>query len=45
VLQAFSMLKEHRKVHEAIAQELERGRGSSLTTIVNAIETTMAQAK
>lgn len=40
VLQAFSMLKEHRKVHEAIVQELERG--SSLATLVNSIETTMA---
>ena len=44
VLQAFSMLKEHRKVHEAIVQELERN--SSLATIVNTIETTMvAKAK
>lgn len=40
VLQAFNMLKEHKKVHEAIVEELERG--STLASLINTIETTMA---
>lgn len=43
VLQAFNMLKEHRKVHEAVVQELERG--SDLASIVNSIETTMEASR
>lgn len=39
VLQAFNMLKEHKKVHEAIVEELERG--STLASLINTIETTM----
>lgn len=40
VLQAFSLLKEHRKVHEAVVQGLEQG--ASLATLINTIETSMA---
>jgi len=40
VLQAFNMLKEHKKVHGAIVQELEKG--SSLASLIDTIETTMA---